>query len=511
MKKNLLSLALALVLCVGLASPALAKDSNFSIMSGMLFEYTGSDSSIVIPDGVTWIAISAFENCTSLKSVTIPDSVTSIDTWAFKGCSSLSEVKFLGSSIDIERDAFEGTPWLENLKGSGDFAIADHILLSYQGAGGQVTIPEGVTTIGGGAFSGCTSMTGVTIPDTVSFIGNEAFGNCSGLTSVVLPDSVKHLGGLAFYGCDNLSSVTIPKDLTDIGLFAFSLTPWLSGQGDFPCANGLLLAYQGKGGDVVVPETVTRLDSFAFSENDAITSIVLPNSITKMEIMVIDRCANLKSITIPASVTSIDSYAISDCNSLKDVYYQGSQEQWAKIDDGYGMPAELPSGVALHFNAEGPEPKPGVTVEDIPASGTAYAVEQNITIDGKAVAFQTYMLLDEHNMGSNYVKLRDIAYALNGTAAQFEVEYDGSIGVSTGKVYTPAGGEMTTPFSGDRSYAGGAVPLKVDGVTVNMTGISLTDDNGGGYTYFKLRDLGTALGFNVGYSSETGVYVETGR
>lgn len=68
---------------------------------------------------------------------------------------------------------------------------------------------------------------------------------------------------------------------------------------------------------------------------------------------------------------------------------------------------------------------------------------------------------------------------------------------------------MGTPFSGDREYKGGAQTVKVDGTDVPMTAITLTDDDGGAYNYFKLRDLGAVLGFTVGYSNETGISITT--
>ncbi len=160
-----------------------------------------------------------------------------------------------------------------------------------------------------------------------------------------------------------------------------------------------------------------------------------------------------------------------------------------------------------------PEPTepadPVVTVEAIPAEGTAYASTQNITIDGKVVEFQAYALRDADGNDTNYVKLRDIAFALNGTEAQFEVGYDGIISVTTKTAYTAAGTEMTTPFSGDRAYKGGAQTVKVDEKSIDMTAITLTDDNNDDYNYFKLRDLGAVLGFTVGYSDETGISITT--
>ena len=152
---------------------------------------------------------------------------------------------------------------------------------------------------------------------------------------------------------------------------------------------------------------------------------------------------------------------------------------------------------------------PAVTVEQIPPDGIAYAASQTVSIDGRPVTFQMYALKNASGFGTNYVKLRDLAYALNGTAAQFHVEYDGVIQLVPGRAYTSAGGEMTTPFSGDRAYTGGSQSIQVDGEATEMTAITLLDDAGGGYNYFKLRDLGTALGFKVDWSAARGIYIET--
>ena len=150
-------------------------------------------------------------------------------------------------------------------------------------------------------------------------------------------------------------------------------------------------------------------------------------------------------------------------------------------------------------------------MENIPASGTAVASTQTVTVDGKKVEFQMYALVDENGNGTNYIKLRDMAQVLNGTKAQFSVGYDGTISLTTGQAYTSTGTEMTTPFSGDRSYTGGARTVKINGSNVDMTAITLLDNAGGGYNYFKLRDLGKALGFNVGYSNERGVFIESDK
>ena len=124
-----------------------------------------------------------------------------------------------------------------------------------------------------------------------------------------------------------------------------------------------------------------------------------------------------------------------------------------------------------------------------------------------------YAILDANGNGTNYIKLRDMAHILNGTKAQFSVGYSNQTGITatSGQPYQDTGSEMKTPFSGDRSYSGGGLKVQVNGKSVEMTAISLLDDQGNGYTYFKLRDLGKALGFNVGFSREQGVYIESDK
>lgn len=150
------------------------------------------------------------------------------------------------------------------------------------------------------------------------------------------------------------------------------------------------------------------------------------------------------------------------------------------------------------------------TQPEQPAKKLAKAADQNITIDGKAVAFQTYVL-----HGTNYVKLRDIAHVLNGTGASFSVDYDNqkkSISLSSGKAYQDTGAEMSTPFAGaNKEYNRKNLTIIVNGSPVELDALSMKDDSGNGYTYFKLRDLGSALGFNVSWTAEKGVYIESDK
>ena len=92
-----------------------------------------------------------------------------------------------------------------NVFADGDFKIEDGVLTKYTGAGGDVTIPNSVTSIGTYAFYDCSSLTSVTIPNSVTSIGEYAFCGCSSLTSVTIPNSVTSIGDSAFYGCSDLT------------------------------------------------------------------------------------------------------------------------------------------------------------------------------------------------------------------------------------------------------------------------------------------------------------------
>ncbi len=400
--------------------------------------------------------------------VTIPSGVTRIDDNAFNSNNSLTSVTIPDGVTSIGFNAF-----------------------AFCGRLTGVTIPSSVTSIESNAFCSCESLTGVTIPDGVTSIETAVFDGCKSLTDIVIPAGVTSIGSDAFAECASLKSIVIPSGVTGIGSAAFYRCTSLAG--------------------VSLPSGIDRIAEGLFCDCDSLTGVTIPSGVTDIEAAAFSECDNLAGVTIPSSVTGIEESAFSNCPRLTDIYYAGTREQWDKIRIEKGT--ESLRGAALHC-AGSPPTAPAVTVEDIPAGGTARASTQTVTVDGKKVEFQMYALLDEKGGATNYIRLRDMAQVLNGTAAQFSVGYDGAsklISIATGKPYTPVGTEMSTPFSGDRAYTGGAQAVLVNGSAVNMTAITLHDDRGGGYNYFKLRDLGKALGFNVGFSGERGVFIESGR
>ncbi len=150
------------------------------------------------------------------------------------------------------------------------------------------------------------------------------------------------------------------------------------------------------------------------------------------------------------------------------------------------------------------------------ASSTAATTAQStqkISLNGTPVDIQGYTLKAGNGGDVTYVKLRDIAALLDGTAAQFNVDWrSGAIYVDAGTAYTSKNGtELKAITRADESYKWNTAPVLFSGETKALEGIVITDAAGGGHTFFKLRDLGAAVGFNVGWDADRGIYIETDK
>ena len=237
------------------------------------FHYRDDVKTVVIEKGVTSIVDYAFLGCTSLTSVTIPDSVTDIGEWAFYDCSGLQEIQVTTGNSNYS-----------SVGGVLFNAAGTEIVCFPKGFSGVYTIPDGVASIGAGAFFGCASLTGVTLPNTLTSIGESAFFYCESVTSVTIPNSVTSIGDYAFDSCYSLASVTIPGSVTAMGDYTFSSCTSLT--------------------DVTLQNGVTSIGDWAFEYCCSLTNLTIPNSVTSIGIGAFYNCS-LTDITIPDSVTSI--------------------------------------------------------------------------------------------------------------------------------------------------------------------------------------------------------------
>lgn len=248
-------------------------------------------TSVIIPEGVERLSYGIFKNCSKLKDVMIPDSVVSIDAQAFYGCSSLANLEIPKNVASIEQRVFYGCSNLES-----------------------ITIPDGVISIELETFYDCIGLKSVVIPDSVNSIGDQAFYGCKGLTNVRLPDNVTNIKDQAFCGCSALTSIKIPAGVTRISYQAFEGCSGLT--------------------SITIPEGVTSIGWASFADCSNLTSVIIPEGVTSLGKFAFSSCSSLTYVVIPASMVNIGDNAFYYCKQLKKVYYNGSKADWNKIQIG---------------------------------------------------------------------------------------------------------------------------------------------------------------------------------
>ena len=253
------------------------------------FEYCKSLSSLTLPSSLQSIGDSAFLGCKSLSSLTLPSSLQSIGDSAFWGCNSLTSLTLPSSLQSIGDSAFTGCTSLRSVICNKFYKVIGQMLLSsdgtkviaYWGENSEVTIPEGVQSIGDSAFRDCSSLTSFTLPSSLQSIGDSAFCNCSSLTSFTLPSSLQSIGDSAFCDCSSLTSLTLPSSLQSIGDSAF-----------YGCKS--------------------------------LRSLTLPSSLQSIGNSAFYGCKSLRPLTLPSSLQSIGYWAFRD--SLTTLYIPAGTE-----------------------------------------------------------------------------------------------------------------------------------------------------------------------------------------
>ncbi|HJB74949.1 MAG TPA: leucine-rich repeat domain-containing protein [Candidatus Eubacterium faecale] len=404
-----------------------------------IFDYTGSASELVIPsefDGytVTEIQGEVFEFCSSLTEVTVPDSVVSIGAWAFSSCENLTKVN-IGSGVTNITSAYEvfyDCPSLQEInvdESNTAYSSQDGVLfnkdkteLLLYPADSQYTsyiIPDSVTIIGESAFvgnetlqditignnvtdikqrafDGCTALTDITFGSGLKNIGGEAFASCTALTEVVIPEGVTEIES-CFQFCTNLKNITIPASLTKIWGTPFWCCTSLekiivdSDNTSYCSQDGVLfnkdktelIAYPA-GDDRTayeIPDSVTKIDMFAFYNCSNLIEITIPNSVTYIDQGAFSGCSNLKNAIIPESVTYIGVGLFEDCNSLEsvivlnpdceiDAYREGGEFTLPENSVIYGYSGSTTQEYVDFWNNDGSSPASSYTFVPIIAADT---------------------------------------------------------------------------------------------------------------------------------------------
>ncbi|MBR2460333.1 MAG: leucine-rich repeat domain-containing protein, partial [Clostridia bacterium] len=235
--------------------------------------------------------------CTALKSIIIPKTIKIVEENAFNRCQNLSDIYYAGDRAQWEDvmkvnsklpdSAMLHTDYVKETVIDGCVCV-EGVMQRYIGEGGSVTIPKDVTGIGKRAFAGCDSITSILIPNYLTVIAEEAFAECP-IKSVNIKGTVETIGRGAFKNCRSLVSFKTADLVATIESEAF-----------LGCIG--LSAFD-------VPKAVKRIGDYAFAG-----------------------CVGLESVTIPKNVMSIGDGVFSDCSGLRDVYFEGIQQDWDKLN-----------------------------------------------------------------------------------------------------------------------------------------------------------------------------------
>lgn len=325
------------------------------------FAYYKDIKKVKADNEVTTIGNYAFYKCQKIASVNLGKGISRIGEYAFFGCRELIDMNVPGKVTSIEQSAFSASgitrialPDNLNIIGSQAFAGCEALSV--------ITIPAGVNNIGNSVFTGCVKLTAIdvesankdyvaengvlfnkkkevliacpagkqgdySIPDGVKSIGDGAFKYCRDLTSISIPISVTTIDSYAFYYCSGLVRITIPQNVTTIRAYVFDYCPklesievasantvYLSEGGVlFNKAKTELYTYpQGKQGDYVIPDGVNLILENAFNDCQELTTVTIPASVTHIQPSSFTGNNNLKKVAILATMPpalGVDNFA----------------------------------------------------------------------------------------------------------------------------------------------------------------------------------------------------------
>ena len=387
MKKRVLSLALCLVLVVGLfsgltvnASASRLDDLKKEIAEKLIKEKIEQlKEEFEIPDLDTEAIISSFTTAAtegdfgenSCLHWEISTGVLSGKTLTISGTGAMPDFDFPNGNL---------APWwnyeaLGMLTSFGNFKLEGELkkvvikdgvtnvsnyALFFLPAATQVTLPDSVTSIGRYGIAMCSKLTGLSIPKGVTGIGDFGLAG-NGLTAITLPDGLQSLGRGAFDSCASLTNTTLPAAITAVPGKCFA-----------DCTKLLNVKYAGTVtaiGDLAfesckaltaapIPETVTEIGASAFTGCTALTDVTIPAGVTAIPEDCFRGCTALKDMKLPGTVTSVGHNAFTGCTALGDVRCYGAAPT---VEPGNSEAHSFePAIVTIHYN---PDPVYGWTLD----------------------------------------------------------------------------------------------------------------------------------------------------
>lgn len=292
---------------------------------------------IYIPKGITAIPSSAFMNCSSLKTINLPEGIAAIPDSAFKNCSSLKEINLPNTVTEINDYAFDGCKSLMKIAFSDNLSyLAPHFIDVYASEGAIITYKGKeyrVIEEEADKFNELYEL--INFRDGMQIRNGVLIDTVEDISEAVIPDTVTKINKGAFSGRKNLKSVIIPDSVIEIGISAFS------------GSENVVVTYKGKTynyehlSDWLV-DAINLGESGMLIENGVLkdvsrelTEVVIPNNVTTIARDAFDGCTNLSSVTIPDSLTEIYDGIFKGCENLTSVTYKGETYDREHLNELY--------------------------------------------------------------------------------------------------------------------------------------------------------------------------------
>lgn len=292
----------------------------------------------------------------NLSNVVFEDNsqCSTIGDYAFYSCGTLKNV-IINGAIAFNSTCFSGCNLnyseCDNCYYLGNEKNPYEILMKANTSLESVVIPDSVTSICGGAFSGCSGLTSVTIPDSVMCIGGYAFYNCNAVTiycevaeqpsgwdsdwrmkdlnnsifsivwnykenDIAIDGNIYVvLNGVRYAVKDNNASVVVQSSLITEATISKAINYSEEVYNVTKIVNRAF--YKCKGLiSINIPDSVKSIDAYTFSGCSGLINVTIGHEITSIGEHAFDGCSGLTNITIPDSVTSIGEHAFRSCNKI---------------------------------------------------------------------------------------------------------------------------------------------------------------------------------------------------